>query len=127
MTRPKTFCYSLNQNLRRIVKWIMRSVTVRSTEKHLDIHTEEIKEILVVRATFRMACALGTRAVAIFQHASFDHCGPPPGLGRVVYQPKGCSPEEVLDAYLAELSPNTDPRVGLCEIFSKPAPLSSAH
>src|SRR6185503_1450284 len=53
-----------------------------------------------------LACALGIRTVAIFQYPNFDHWGPPPTVGRVVYQPGGCSVEGVLGACLAELAHN---------------------
>lgn len=56
-----------------------------------------------------LACALGIRTVAIFQHPNSDHWGPPPTLGRIVYQPGGCSVEEVLETCLQELEHNLTP------------------
>jgi heptosyltransferase-3 len=54
-----------------------------------------------------LACALGTRTVAIFQYPNFEHWAPPSSLSRIVYQPGGCSVQEVLRSCLVELS-NTD-------------------
>lgn len=61
-----------------------------------------------------LACALRTRTVAIFQHPNFDHWGPPPTLGRIVYQPGGCSVEEVLRICLQELAHNLAPVSDSC-------------
>lgn len=61
-----------------------------------------------------LACALGTRTVAIFQNSNFDHWGPPPTLGRIVYQPGGCSVEDVLGVCLAELAHNLAPASDFC-------------
>ncbi len=73
-----------------------------------------------------LACALGTRTVAIFQHPNFDHWGPPPTLGRIVYQPGGCSVEEVLKTCFQELSHNLNLASDFREEgFSKSSPLSS--
>lgn len=73
-----------------------------------------------------LACALGTRTVAIFQNSNFDRWGPPPGRGRILYQPGGCSAEEVLDACLAELSDNLAIASDFCgQGFSKSSSLSS--
>jgi len=73
-----------------------------------------------------LACALGTRTVAIFQNPSFDHWGPPSSLGRVVYEPGGCSVEEVLRICHLELSHNLvrDPDLS-GEDLSKSLPLVS--
>ena len=51
-----------------------------------------------------LACGLGTRTVAIFQNPNFDHWGPPSSVARIVYQPGGCSAEEVFRICLEELS-----------------------
>ncbi len=82
MSRPKNFRYFLNQKIRRIAKWIMRSVTIRSSEKRLDFHKEEVEKILLVRATFRMgASILATPAVSVFRknfpNARIDFVGSP--------------------------------------------------
>jgi ADP-heptose:LPS heptosyltransferase len=50
-----------------------------------------------------LACALGTRTVAIFQNRNFDRWGPPPSLAKIVHQPGGCSVEEVFTVGLEEL------------------------
>ena len=42
-----------------------------------------------------LACAVGSRTVAIFQSSSFDHWGPPED-GVWVYEPGGASAGEVL-------------------------------
>ncbi len=51
-----------------------------------------------------LACGVGVRTVAIFQNPDFNRWGPPPSLCRILYQPGGVSPNEVLEASLAELS-----------------------
>jgi heptosyltransferase III len=51
-----------------------------------------------------LACALGTRTVAVFQNSNFDHWGPPASLARIVYQPGGRSVKEVLRNSLLELA-----------------------
>lgn len=56
-----------------------------------------------------LACALNTRTVAIFQNPNFDHWGPPASLARIVYQPDGCSVEEVFKTCLEELSLDPTP------------------
>lgn len=50
-----------------------------------------------------LACALGVRTVAIFQKSNFNRWGPPPSLGRIVYEPDGASPTEVLETCIREL------------------------
>ena len=82
MNRPKNFAYSLNQKIRRMAKWIMRSVTSRSKEKRLDLHKEEIEKILLVRATFRMGDSiLAMPAISVFRKnfpgARIDFVGSP--------------------------------------------------
>ena len=51
-----------------------------------------------------LAYGVGTRTVAIFQNPNFDHWGPPSSVARIVYQPGGCSAEEVFRICLEELS-----------------------
>ena len=51
-----------------------------------------------------MAYALGIRTVAIFQYPNFDRWGPPADSAKVVYQPGGCSPEQVLRICRKELA-----------------------
>lgn len=51
-----------------------------------------------------LACALGVRTVAIFQNPNFERWGPPPSLGRIVYQPGGVSARKVLEVCFQELS-----------------------
>ncbi len=82
MSRPKHFRYSLNQNIRRTAKWIMRSVTNRSNEQRLDLHKEKIEKILLVRATFRMGdSVLAAPAISVFRKqfpdARIDFVGAP--------------------------------------------------
>jgi ADP-heptose:LPS heptosyltransferase len=50
-----------------------------------------------------LACAVGVRTIAIFQNPNFERWGPSPNLGRIVYQPGGASPREVLEVCLQEL------------------------
>ena len=51
-----------------------------------------------------LACALGVRTVAIFQNPNFKRWGPPPELGRSLYQPERVSVQQVISACLDELS-----------------------
>ena len=51
-----------------------------------------------------LACAAGARTVAIFLKSDFDRWGPPPSLGRIVYQPGSPSAESVLEVCLQEVS-----------------------
>jgi heptosyltransferase-3 len=51
-----------------------------------------------------MACSLGIRTVAIFLNPSFDHWAPPSDVARIVYEPGGCSAEDVLRISLEELT-----------------------
>jgi len=51
-----------------------------------------------------LACALGVRTIAIFQRINIERWGPPPSLCRILYQPGGVLPNEVLEVSLAELS-----------------------
>lgn len=53
-----------------------------------------------------LACALGTRTIAIFQHRNFDRWAPSPAHARVLYDARGCSAEAVFGACLAELGEN---------------------
>lgn len=50
-----------------------------------------------------LACALGVRTIAIFQKINIERWGPPPSLCRILYQPGGVLPNEVLEVSLAEL------------------------
>jgi heptosyltransferase-3 len=51
-----------------------------------------------------LACAVGVRTIAIFQKPNFEHWRPPSNLCRVVYEPGGTLPEDVVKISLAELS-----------------------
>ena len=51
-----------------------------------------------------LACALGARTIALFQKPNSDHWRPPSSLCRVVYEPAGILPEDVVKIALAELS-----------------------
>ncbi|MGH7769215.1 MAG: glycosyltransferase family 9 protein [Candidatus Binatia bacterium] len=51
-----------------------------------------------------LACAVGTRTVAIFQKADHRHWGPPESRARIVYRRGGASVEEILSACRQELS-----------------------
>jgi heptosyltransferase-3 len=89
MSRPNKFHYSLNQKIRRTAKRIMHSVTSQSTEKRLDFHSEELKKILLVRATFRMGDSiLATPAIAVFRrrfpNARIDFVGSP--MSRMLFK-----------------------------------------
>ncbi len=50
-----------------------------------------------------LACAVGVRTVALFQNPDGNHWGPPPSLCRILYQPGGVLPNEILEVSLAEL------------------------
>src|SRR5919109_1269307 len=80
MRQRKKFRYSLNQRIRDVAKRIMRSVTIKSKEKELHLHKEEVKRILLVRANFRMGdLILATPAISVFRkrfpHARIDFVG----------------------------------------------------
>jgi len=49
-----------------------------------------------------LACAVGTRTLAIFQKADHRHWGPPEAICRIVYQEGGATVEQVLEAALDE-------------------------
>ena len=51
-----------------------------------------------------LACAVGTRTVALFQKPNFTRWGPPPDLARIVYEPGGPTVGGVLAACVEELS-----------------------
>jgi heptosyltransferase III len=59
-----------------------------------------------------LACALGTRTIAIFQNPNFDHWGPPSALARILHESGGCSVDTVLKACRLELSDRLAP--GCC-------------
>ena len=70
-----------------------------------------------------LACALGTRTIAIFQNRNFDRWGPPPSLAKIVHQPGGCFVEEVFTVCLEELFLDPAPaRFVREEGFSKSSP-----
>ena len=82
MILPKIFRYSLNQELRRAVTRMMRWVTTESKEKPLNLHKEQLKKILLVRATFRMGHSiLAIPAIWLFRknfpQARIDFVGAP--------------------------------------------------
>jgi len=79
---PKIFRYSLDQKFRSAANWIMRQVTTESKEERLDLHKEQLKKILLVRATFRMGHSiLAVPAILLFRktfpHARIDFVGAP--------------------------------------------------
>ena len=49
-----------------------------------------------------LACAVGTRTIAMFQKADHRHWGPPQTICRIVYQQGGATVEQVLQAALDE-------------------------
>ena len=51
-----------------------------------------------------MACALGTRTVAMFQKPNFDRWSPPPDRAQIAYEPDGCSVNEVMRLCQVQLS-----------------------
>src|SRR5262249_45294259 len=51
-----------------------------------------------------LACAVGTRTVALFQKPNFTRWGPPPDRARIVYEPGGPTVGGVLAACVEELS-----------------------
>ena len=82
MPLPTIFRYSLNEQLRRVVNRIMRCITTESNEERLDLNKEQIKKILLVRATFRMGdSVLAIPALLLFRkafpHARIDFVGAP--------------------------------------------------
>ncbi len=50
-----------------------------------------------------LACALRVRTVAVFLQNNFDHWGPPPNLGRIVFHKDGVSVDAVVEACRQEL------------------------
>lgn len=73
--------YRLNKKIRTLATWITGLVTVRSNEERIDFHREQIKKILLVRATFRMGDSiLATPAILLFRknfpEAKIDFVGP---------------------------------------------------
>src|SRR5262245_17219994 len=82
MVLPKIFRYALNQQLRRAVNRIMGWITTESKEERLDLHKEQLKKILLVRATFRMGDSmLALPAISLFRQnfpaARIDFVGAP--------------------------------------------------
>jgi len=82
MVLPKIFRYALNERLRRTVNRIMRWITRASTDKRFDLHKEQLKKILLVRATFRMGDSiLALPAISLFRQnfptARIDFVGAP--------------------------------------------------
>ncbi len=76
------FRYWPDKKIRTFVMWVLDLVTVRSSEEHLDFHREQIKKILLVRATFRMGSSiLATPAILAFRRsfpsARIDFVGSP--------------------------------------------------
>jgi hypothetical protein len=57
-TPPFIFRYFLNRKLRSAVHWVMSLTTGREKEARLDLRNERLKNILIVRATFRMGDSL---------------------------------------------------------------------
>ncbi|HEY1371797.1 MAG TPA: glycosyltransferase family 9 protein [Candidatus Binatia bacterium] len=49
-----------------------------------------------------LACAVGTRTIAIFQKADHRHWGPPEAVCRIVYEPGGVAVEQVVEAAMDE-------------------------
>ena len=80
--RPRVFRYYLNQKVRRAVRWMMSLIMPRPNPERLDLRRDEIKKILIVRATFRMGDSLlAIPAVSAFRqhfpHARIDFLGAP--------------------------------------------------
>lgn len=69
MTRKRTpFSYWVNQQLRLVLRGLIGLVTAKSGNKRLDVVSEHIDRILLVRANFRMGSALLTLpAIAQFR------------------------------------------------------------
>jgi heptosyltransferase-3 len=51
-----------------------------------------------------LACAVEARTIALFQKPNFEHWCPPPSFCRVLYEPGGILPAEVVKIALAKLS-----------------------
>ena len=51
-----------------------------------------------------MACALGTRTVALFHKPNFDRWAPPPDLVQIAYEPNGCSVSKAITLCQLQLS-----------------------
>ena len=73
--------YRMNRKIRALATWITGVATVRSNEERLDFHREQIKRILLVRATFRLGdSVLATPAIFLFRKrfpdAQIDFVGP---------------------------------------------------
>src|SRR5918995_4704213 len=78
----KRFRYRLSQRIRRIMRRISRAFIGSSKAARLDIETETIRKILLVRANFRMGnSVLAAPAISIFRNkfpnAKIDLVGAP--------------------------------------------------
>ena len=83
------FRYRLNQKIRAFTMWATSLVTVRSNDDHLDFHQEQIKKILLVRATFRLGDSiLATPSIFLFRrnfpNARIDFVGPT--ISKILFQ-----------------------------------------
>jgi ADP-heptose:LPS heptosyltransferase len=82
MALPKILRYSLDRKLRHAAHWAVGLVTPSAKEKPLDLHREQVKKILIVRATFRMGNSiLAIPAILSFRkqfpQARIDFVGAP--------------------------------------------------
>jgi len=83
------FRYRLNKKIRALATRLMGLITARSNEDPLDFHREQIKKILLVRATFRMGDSiLATPAIFLlrknFPQAAIDFVGP--AISKTLFQ-----------------------------------------
>ncbi len=82
MSQPKSFRYSLNQQVRRAAKGVMHFFFGRSEDAPFELHKEKVEKILLVRPTFRLGHAvLATPAIFLFRktfpEARIDFIGAP--------------------------------------------------
>jgi ADP-heptose:LPS heptosyltransferase len=82
LSRPRVFRYYLNKKLRNALHWVISSITPRQTPERLNFRNEQIKKILIVRATFRMGASLLAIPAIIsfrkhFPHGRIDFLGAP--------------------------------------------------
>ena len=83
------FRHRLNKNICALATRVMGLITARSNEDPLDFHREQIKKILLVRATFRMGDSiLATPAIFLlrknFPQATIDFVGPT--ISKILFQ-----------------------------------------
>ena len=81
--------YRLSKRIRALATWVTGVIAPRADEQQLDFHREQIKKILLVRATFRMGDSiLATPAIFLFRRnfpdARIDFVGP--SISKVLFQ-----------------------------------------